>query len=180
MDDVQLAGIWLGDWSIYCFVWWVAYNTIDKCTMGFGWWVRVCKNVYFLFVLIRLVFNFNRLFNRRITMFGTSAKWIALIEEKKCEPKTTHKLEKLKCIFSTGSPLKPASFDYVYKSIKSDLVLGSITGKFNFFLIFLLSYQQFSILAIYLILILFRWHRYYILILRSKRKPTRIQRRNSM
>lgn len=78
-----------------------------------------------------------RLFNRRITMFGTSAKWIALIEEKKCEPKNTHKLEKLKCIFSTGSPLKPASFDYVYKSIKSDLVLGSITGKFNF----LLSYQ---------------------------------------
>lgn len=34
----------------------------------------------------------------------------------------------LKCILSTGSPLKPNSFDYVYESIKSDLVLGSITG----------------------------------------------------
>lgn len=61
-------------------------------------------------------------------MFGTSAKWISVIEEKKCVPKQTHKLTTLKIIYSTGSPLKPSSFDYVYSSIKSDLVLGSITG----------------------------------------------------
>lgn len=63
-----------------------------------------------------------------ITMFGTSAKWLAVIEERKCIPKNTHKLDTLKFIYSTGSPLKPSSFDYVYNSIKSDVILGSITG----------------------------------------------------
>lgn len=61
-------------------------------------------------------------------MFGTSAKWLAVIEERKCIPKNTHKLDTLKFIYSTGSPLKPSSFDYVYNSIKSDVILGSITG----------------------------------------------------
>jgi len=61
-------------------------------------------------------------------MFGTSAKWIAVIEDKKCVPKNTHKLDTLKFIFSTGSPLKPSSYDFVYNSIKSDVILSSITG----------------------------------------------------
>jgi acetoacetyl-CoA synthetase len=68
-----------------------------------------------------------------ITMFGTSAKWIAVIEDAGAEPKRTHKLDSLKIIWSTGSPLKPTSFDYVYNKIKSDIVLGSITGKNVFF-----------------------------------------------
>lgn len=61
-------------------------------------------------------------------MFGTSAKWLATIEQKNFFPKQTHKLDKLKIIYSTGSPLKPSSFEYVYKSIKQDVVVGSITG----------------------------------------------------
>ena len=61
-------------------------------------------------------------------MFGTSAKWISVIESEKCVPKNTHKLNSLKVIYSTGSPLKPSSFDYVYNSIKTDVLLGSITG----------------------------------------------------
>ena len=64
----------------------------------------------------------------KITMFGTSAKWLAVIEENGCVPRKSHKLDSLKAIFSTGSPLKPNSFDFVYNSIKPDLVLGSITG----------------------------------------------------
>ena len=40
----------------------------------------------------------------------------------------THSLETLKCILSTGSPLKPESFDYVYRDVKENLLLGSITG----------------------------------------------------
>jgi acetoacetyl-CoA synthetase len=63
-----------------------------------------------------------------ITMFGTSAKWLAVCEEKNLIPKNTHKLNTLKIIFSTGSPLKPNSFDYVYSSIKQDVIIGSITG----------------------------------------------------
>lgn len=64
----------------------------------------------------------------KITMFGTSAKWLAVVEEKKCIPKLSNKLDSLKWIFSTGSPLKPSSFEYVYQSIKQDLIVGSITG----------------------------------------------------
>jgi acetoacetyl-CoA synthetase len=40
----------------------------------------------------------------------------------------THSLKTLHTILSTGSPLKPQSFDYVYNEIKSDVLLGSITG----------------------------------------------------
>lgn len=40
----------------------------------------------------------------------------------------THKLTNLRIIYSTGSPLKPESFDYVYAKIKRDVLLGSITG----------------------------------------------------
>ena len=58
----------------------------------------------------------------------TSAKLLAVIEYLKRIPKNTHKLNTLNFIYSTGSPLKPNSFDYVYNSIKSDVLLGSITG----------------------------------------------------
>jgi len=63
-----------------------------------------------------------------ITIFGTSAKWIALAEDKGLKPRLTHKLTSLKTICSTGSPLKPHSFDYVYRDIKPNLLLASISG----------------------------------------------------
>jgi acetoacetyl-CoA synthetase len=62
-------------------------------------------------------------------MFGTSAKWLSLMEDKKIYPKETHKLNNLKIIYSTGSPLKPSSYDYVYSHVKNDILLCSITGK---------------------------------------------------
>ena len=40
----------------------------------------------------------------------------------------THNLSSLHTILSTGSPLKPLSYEFVYKHIKKDLLLGSITG----------------------------------------------------
>ena len=43
----------------------------------------------------------------------------------------THNLASLHTILSTGSPLKPASYDYVYSSIKHNVLLGSISGEFN-------------------------------------------------
>ncbi|XP_060602835.1 acetoacetyl-CoA synthetase-like [Ruditapes philippinarum] len=63
-----------------------------------------------------------------VTVLGTSAKWIAVMENKGLKPGTTHNLESLKMILSTGSPLMPQSYDYVYREIKQDLLLGSITG----------------------------------------------------
>ncbi|XP_013778132.1 acetoacetyl-CoA synthetase-like isoform X1 [Limulus polyphemus] len=63
-----------------------------------------------------------------ITIFGISAKWLAAVEAKEVKPRETHSLKTLHTILSTGSPLKPQSYDYVYKHIKSDILLGSITG----------------------------------------------------
>ena len=63
-----------------------------------------------------------------ITIFGTSAKWIAVQEDRGVKPRLTHKLTSLKAICSTGSPLKPHSFDYVYRDIKPNVLLASISG----------------------------------------------------
>jgi len=63
-----------------------------------------------------------------ITVFGTSAKYLALLEKSGAEPRKSHDLSKLKTILSTGSPLADHSFDYVYKKIKKDVHLASISG----------------------------------------------------
>jgi acetoacetyl-CoA synthetase len=63
-----------------------------------------------------------------ITVFGTSAKYLALLEKSGAEPRKTHQLAKLKTILSTGSPLADHSFDYVYRKIKKDVHLASISG----------------------------------------------------
>src|ERR1700730_2371887 len=64
----------------------------------------------------------------RITLFGTSAKYIDACHKEGVEPARTHNLSSIKLITSTGSPLAPDSFDYVYRSIKSDVPLTSISG----------------------------------------------------
>jgi len=63
-----------------------------------------------------------------ITVFGTSAKYLASLEKSGAEPRKSHELSKLKAILSTGSPLAHHSFDYVYKKIKTDVHLASISG----------------------------------------------------
>lgn len=63
-----------------------------------------------------------------ITILGTGARWLAALEERGVHPRETHSLSSLHTILSTGSPLKPQSYDYVYTHIKSDVLLGSITG----------------------------------------------------
>ena len=63
-----------------------------------------------------------------ISVFGTSAKWIAAADKAGVRPRETHKLGKLRTILSTGSPLAPESYDYVYREIKPDVLLASISG----------------------------------------------------
>lgn len=63
-----------------------------------------------------------------ISVFGTSAKWIAASERAGIQPRQTHKLLNLKTILSTGSPLAPESYDYVYRDVKERLMLSSISG----------------------------------------------------
>ncbi|MFL5533169.1 MAG: acetoacetate--CoA ligase [Gemmatimonadales bacterium] len=64
----------------------------------------------------------------QITVFGTSAKYLAMIEKEGLEPGRNHDLGSLRAILSTGSPLAAHSYDYVYRSIKRDLHLASISG----------------------------------------------------
>ena len=64
----------------------------------------------------------------QISIFGTSAKYLALIEKEGLEPGSTHDLTALRTILSTGSPLLPESYDYVYSRIKGDACLSSISG----------------------------------------------------
>jgi len=64
----------------------------------------------------------------RITHFGTSAKFLDAIAKIRVRPKLTHDLAPLKMILSTGSPLAPEGFDYVYDRVKDDVCLASISG----------------------------------------------------
>ena len=64
----------------------------------------------------------------RLTVFGTSAKYLALAEKEGLTPGATCDLRPLKAILSTGSPLAPASYDWVYSAVKSELRLSSISG----------------------------------------------------
>ncbi|KAF2703376.1 acetoacetate-CoA ligase [Pleomassaria siparia CBS 279.74] len=64
-----------------------------------------------------------------ITHFGTSAKYLSVLEQKSVSPKAANlSLKTLEAVYSTGSPLAPSTFLYVYSSFPSSINLGSITG----------------------------------------------------
>ncbi|MEO1830582.1 MAG: acetoacetate--CoA ligase [Pseudomonas sp.] len=63
-----------------------------------------------------------------ISIFGTSAKYLAALEKAGVEPNRSHQLSRLKAVLSTGSPLAHEGFDYVYRCFKPDLCLSSISG----------------------------------------------------
>jgi len=64
----------------------------------------------------------------KMTVFGTSAKFIDAVNKAGLRPRETHDLSPLRAMLSTGSPLVPESFDFVYRDIKADLQLSSISG----------------------------------------------------
>ena len=63
-----------------------------------------------------------------ITHFGTSAKYLDAIAKIGLCPARTHRLEALRMLLSTGSPLSPEGFDWVYANVKRDVCLASISG----------------------------------------------------
>ncbi|MGQ0749281.1 MAG: acetoacetate--CoA ligase [Betaproteobacteria bacterium] len=64
----------------------------------------------------------------RMSVFGTSAKYLDAAAKLGVAPRATHRLRSLRTVLSTGSPLAPESFDYVYRDIKQDIQLSSISG----------------------------------------------------
>nr|WP_221237102.1 acetoacetate--CoA ligase [Roseospira goensis] len=75
----------------------------------------------------------------RMTLFGTSAKWIDAIKKAGLTPRETHDLSTVRVMTSTGSPLVPESFDYVYRDVKPDVQLSSISGGTDLLSCFMLG-----------------------------------------
>ena len=63
-----------------------------------------------------------------MAVFGTSAKYIDGVRKAGLRPRDTHDLSRVRMLTSTGSPLAPENFDFVYEAIKPDLHLASISG----------------------------------------------------
>ena len=63
-----------------------------------------------------------------VAVFGTSAKYLQALEKSGATPGRETRLDALRAVLSTGSPLPPSSFDYVYRAIKDDVQLASISG----------------------------------------------------
>jgi acetoacetyl-CoA synthetase len=63
-----------------------------------------------------------------VSVFGTSARYLGALEKSGYTPRGNVELPALRSILSTGSPLSPASFDFVYDNIKGDVQLASIAG----------------------------------------------------
>ena len=65
---------------------------------------------------------------QEVSVFGTSPKFLSLTEKNEIKPLTMYNYNKLKAILSTGSPLLECNFEWVYKNVKKDLQLSSISG----------------------------------------------------
>lgn len=74
-----------------------------------------------------------------ISVFGVGARYLSSIEKLRVVPRKSHQLDSLRCILSTGSPLSPESFDYVYKDFKEDVWLASISGGTDIISCFMLG-----------------------------------------
>ena len=75
----------------------------------------------------------------KISVFGTSPKYLSMIEKSGYNPKDNCDLSALKTILSTGSPLSDENFNWVYSKIKKDLLLSSISGGTDIISCFMLG-----------------------------------------
>jgi acetoacetyl-CoA synthetase len=66
--------------------------------------------------------------DERVTIFGTSPKYLSTIEKAEVSPRACYDLSSLKTIISTGSPLSVENYQFVYRHIKSDVFLNNISG----------------------------------------------------
>lgn len=82
-----------------------------------------------------------------ISIFGTSAKYIAALEKMGHKPKQTHRLGSLRTVLSTGSPLSDLSYAYVYRDVKTDVHLASISGGTDIVSCFMLGNPNLPVYA---------------------------------
>ncbi len=76
--------------------------------------------------------SMDRLFDlvdqENITLLGVSAKYVDSVRKAQLNPRRSHQLQSLRTICSTGSPLSPEGFSWVYEAVKGDVHLASISG----------------------------------------------------
>ena len=84
--------------------------------------------------------------DEKISIFGTSAKYLSALEKQGHKPKSTHNLNSLKTILSTGSPLSASSYDYVYGEFSHDVCLSSISGGTDIISCFVLGNPNLPVL----------------------------------
>jgi acetoacetyl-CoA synthetase len=77
--------------------------------------------------------------NEKINVFGTSPKFLSTCQQSDVIPKDKFDLSSLNVILSTGSPLSEQNFDWVYKNVKKDLLLSSISGGTDILSCFMLG-----------------------------------------
>ena len=75
----------------------------------------------------------------KISVFGTSPKYLSMIEKSGYNPKDYYDLSSLKTILSTGSPLSDENFNWVYSNVKEDILLSSISGGTDIISCFMLG-----------------------------------------
>ena len=86
-----------------------------------------------------LNFLWKKIEEEKITIFGTSPKFLSICQKSNLIPKEKYDLSNLKTILSTGSPLSEENFDYVYSNIKNDIQLSSISGGTDIISCFMLG-----------------------------------------
>jgi len=84
-----------------------------------------------------VLFDYAR--DERATVMGVSAKYIDALAKQGLEPRATHDLSAMKAMLSTGSPLMPEGFDYVYRKVKADVRLCSMSGGTDIIACFVLG-----------------------------------------
>jgi len=75
----------------------------------------------------------------RVSVFGTSPKYLSIFSKQGFIPEDNYNLSSLRTILSTGSPLPEETFEWVYKNVKSDLQLSSISGGTDILSCFMLG-----------------------------------------
>ena len=77
--------------------------------------------------------------DNKISIFGTSPKYLSIFGKQRFIPKDKYNLESLRSILSTGSPLPEETFKWIYENVKSDLQLSSISGGTDIISCFMLG-----------------------------------------
>ncbi|MEE9293782.1 MAG: acetoacetate--CoA ligase [Phycisphaerae bacterium] len=83
----------------------------------------------------------------KITVFGTSPKYIAACQKGNLEPAKRFDLSALRCVLSTGSPLSVEQFEWIYNHVKGDLQLSSISGGTDIISCFMLGNPMIAVYA---------------------------------